>query len=81
MKRGGEKKNYNQFIFVLVSVLILLLGLTSFGNIIKYPFSYIFEPIHIFASDKGKSVSNWGEALLDASSYIERVQQYERGDC
>ncbi|OGC44717.1 hypothetical protein A3J98_02920 [candidate division WS6 bacterium RIFOXYC1_FULL_33_10] len=71
MKRGGEKKNYNQFIFVLVSVLILLLGLTSFGNIIKYPFSYIFEPIHIFASDKGKSVSNWGEALLDASSYIE----------
>ncbi|MDY0096780.1 MAG: rod shape-determining protein MreC [Candidatus Dojkabacteria bacterium] len=71
MKEGGEKKNYNQFVFLTISVLLLLLGLTSFGNILKYPFSYIFDPIHIFASDKGRSVSNWGEALLDASSYIE----------
>lgn len=70
MKKATSKKNYNHIIFLFLSVLLLLLGFTSLGKMIKFPFSYVFEPIHILANEAGKSVSNWGEALINASSYI-----------
>jgi len=70
MKKGTRKKKYIHLIFLFLSVLLLLLGFTSFSSIVKYPFSYVFEPIYIFANETGTSVSRWGEALVDASSYI-----------
>ena len=71
MKKLSTKINYNQVIFLFLGILLLLLEFTSFGSVIKYPFSYAFEPIYVVANDAGESVSNWGEALVDASSYID----------
>lgn len=70
---GDEKnfKKYSYLFYLLFSVILFLFGQTSFNKSIKYPFSYIFNPIYLSATQAGHSVKSWAEALLDASSYIQ----------
>lgn len=70
-----EIKNYNRFIYLLFCITLLLIGQSFIGESIKYPFSYIFNPIYVFGSDTGGSVSSWRDALVDASSYIDEYNQ------
>ena len=53
-----------------MSILLIFVGNTKLDAVIKYPFSYIFDPVTFVGNSLGSSVSNWGKALLDASSYI-----------
>lgn len=70
MKKKLDLKSYSKLIYLIFSIVLVLLGQTNLGDRIKYPFSYIFSPIHVYGSNVGKKVNNWREALIDASSYI-----------
>ena len=71
MKKNGKETTYSHFISFAFSILLLLIGFTKISSSIKYPFSYIFDPIHIAGSQMGSTVTNWTTALFDASSYIQ----------
>jgi cell shape-determining protein MreC len=75
MKKDRSEKNYTHFVLLLTGIFLILLGNTKLDSVIKYPFSYIFDPITFVGNSMGSSVSNWGKALIDASSYI---QEYNR---
>ncbi len=70
MRKKFDLKSYSKLLFLIFSIVLVLLGQTALGDRIKYPFSYIFSPIHVYGSNVGKGVNNWKEALIDASSYI-----------
>lgn len=70
MKRKFDFKSYSKFLYLIFSIILVLLGQTTLGDRVKYPFAYIFSPIHVYGSNAGKKVNNWKEALIDASSYI-----------
>lgn len=71
MRKKFDLKSYSKFLYLIFSIILVLLGQTILGDIIKYPFSYVSSPIHAYGSNSGKKVNNWKEALMDASSYIE----------
>lgn len=71
MRKKFDLKSYSKLIYLIFSIVLVLLGQTVLGDRIKYPFSYIFSPIHVYGSNAGKRVYNWKEALIDASSYID----------
>ena len=75
MKKDRSEKNYTHFVLLLTSIFLILLGNTKLDSVIKYPFSYIFDPVTFVGNSLGSSVSNCGKALIDASSYI---QEYNR---
>jgi len=75
MKINKGIKNYNRFIYLLFCIVLLLIGQSFIGESIKYPFSYIFNPIYVLGNKMGGSVSSWRDALVDASSYIEEYNQ------
>ncbi len=75
MKKGNQIKKYTHFIYLLFCIVIVLIGKSFLGESIKYPFSYIFSPVYALGSKTGQSVSNWRNALVDASSYIEEYNE------
>lgn len=75
MKRGNSIKNYIRFIFFLFCVVVILIGQSFLGESIKYPFSYVFNPIYVFSTNIGTKASNWKNALINAASYIEEYAQ------
>lgn len=70
MRKKFDLKSYSKLLFLIFSIVLVMLGQTILGDRIKYPFSYVFSPIHVSGSSAGKRVNNWKEALIDASSYI-----------
>lgn len=75
MGKDSSIKKYSYLFYLVLSIAVILLGRTSFNETIKYPFSYAFNPIYVFASESGQSVVNWTQALVDASSYIKEYNQ------
>lgn len=75
MRKKRALKNFNRFFFLLFAILLLLVGQTSIGDSIKYPFSYFFTPIYVVGNTLGKNVLDWKNALINASSYIEEYNQ------
>ncbi len=75
MKRRFNIKNYNRLIYFFFCIILVLIGQSFLGDRIKYPFSYAFNPIYVFGNNTGKAVSDWRDALVDASSYIEEYNQ------
>jgi rod shape-determining protein MreC len=71
VKKVNVIKKYSSFFFFFFAILITGLGMTSFSGVVKSPFSYVFSPIYVFASQKGQIVLNWTNALMNASSYIQ----------
>lgn len=75
MKKSFNIKSYNRLIYLFFCIILVLIGQSFLGDSIKYPFSYVFNPIYVFGSDAGKVVWDWKNALVDASSYIEEYNQ------
>jgi len=71
MKIKKELKNYNTFFYLLFAVILVLVGQSFVGESIKNPFSYLFTPTYTAGSNAGQKVSDWNNALINASSYIE----------
>ena len=57
MKRVNRVKNYNRFIYLLFCIVLILVGKSFLGESIKYPFSFVFNPVYVSASDIGGTVS------------------------
>ena len=74
MKRVNRVKNYNRFIYLLFCIVLILVGESFLGESIKYPFSIVFNPVYVSASDIGNTVSEWRNALVSASSYIKEFE-------
>ncbi len=75
MKRKQNLKNYSNFFLLLFAAILVLLESFSVGDSIKYPFSYLFSPIYVAGSSAGKKVSDWNNALISASSYIDEYNR------
>lgn len=75
MKKKESLKNYSNLFFLFFTVLLVLLGSSSVGGSIKYPFSYLFTPVYVAGNSAGKKISDWNNALLNASSYIEEYNR------
>jgi len=78
MKGISSTKNYGLFFFFIFSIAIVFLGRTPANGVIRYPFSYIFEPVYFVGNSLGSSVFSWGRALVDASSYISEYKDMQK---
>jgi len=56
MKIKKELKNYSTFFYLLFAVILVLVGQSSAGESIKYPFSYLFTPTYIAGSNAGQAM-------------------------
>lgn len=74
MKGKTVTRKYSHLIYIPICIVVILLGKTSFRDALDTTFSYIFNPIYIFANSTGDSILMWSKALTGASSYI---QEYE----
>jgi len=70
-------KTFYPFIYILLGIVLILFGRFEVSSDIRMPLSYIFEPVSFVANNLGSSVSNWGSALFDASSYIEGYEKLQ----
>lgn len=75
MKKGNQIKNYSKVIYLFFCIVLVLVGQSFIGEGIKYPFSIIFNPVYVWASNMGSNVDEWKRALLDASSYIKEFKE------
>jgi len=67
-------KSFQPILLLLLGLLLLLVGRLPFSSYIRVPFAYVFEPVSFVARDISYSVSNWGKALFDASTYIDEYR-------
>ena len=77
MRLPNVKGKYSYLFFIPVCVVVILLGYTSFANVLNKGFSYIFSPIYRIALESGERVLDWGEALAGVSSYIEEYKSMQ----
>ena len=74
MNKLSKKGTYSYLFYIPVCIVFVLLGYTSFRDILDKGFSYVFSSIYEVATESGQRVLNWGEALSSASSYIEEYK-------
>ncbi len=74
MKGKTVTRKYSHFIYIPICIVVILLGKTSFRKGLDTAFSYVFNPIYVFANSSGDSILMWSKAVMGASSYI---QEYE----
>ena len=67
-------KSLQPILLLFLGLLLLLIGRLPISSYIRVPFAYLFEPVSFVARDISYSVSNWGKALFDASTYIEEYR-------
>lgn len=70
MKKSLDIKKIYPFTFILSGIFIYILSISLGLGFLRYPFSYIFEPIYFKANESSDRVKEWGTALYDASSFI-----------
>jgi len=73
-KTISKIKSLQPILLLLLGLLLLLIGRLPFSSYIRTPVAYIFEPVSFVARDISYSVSNWGKALFDASTYIDEYR-------
>ncbi len=64
-------KSYQYLLLIPVGVVFVLLSYFNIVSPFRSFFAYVFEPVSSSGYNIGNSISGWGSALLDASSYIE----------
>lgn len=72
-KSKVELQNIQPYILLAIGALFVLLDKGGFSGGIRSSLSYVFEPVSFVADDTGDTVSEWGYALVDASSYISEL--------
>ncbi len=75
MKKKLDLKKYSKFFFLLFSISLVIIGRTSLADVVSYPFSYVFSPVYVLGNSVGSHVSEWQNALTNASSYIQEFNE------
>jgi cell shape-determining protein MreC len=74
MKTPVVKRNYSYILYIPFCIVFVLLGRTSFKEVLDSGYSYIFNTLNIFTSSVANDISSWGEALAGAGSYIKEYE-------